>query len=398
MAREIEAGMANHLSCVCPGVQIVGMSIWMRRISATLVAASVLLTLGACGNSGTGATNGAAVVNVYNWADYIAPDTIERFEAEFGIKVNYDIYDSAEVVDVKLLAGGSGYDVVVHSNQFASRLAPIGIFEKLDFSRLPNSRHLDTALEVKTGSYEGLRDFAVLYHWGTTGYAWNAEMVRARLPDHPMDSADILFDPDVVSKLADCGVSLLDGPTDLFPMVLAYLGRDPNSFDEESLAAAEAQLKLVRPYIRYFSNQKMISDLPNKEMCVAMSWSGDFAQAANRAYEAGIEIDLRYTLPKEGSGLWVDSFYMPADAPHQDNAYLFINFMMRPDVAADIANTVYYANSNRSSWKLMKPEILNNPAIFPDEETWDLLYPIKSADPKRERPRTRAFARVKSGI
>ena len=374
------------------------MSIWMRSISATLVAASVLLTLGACANDGVDGANGAAVVNVYNWADYIAPDTIERFEAEFGIKVNYDLYDSSEVVDVKLLAGRSGYDVVVHSNQFASRLAPIGIFEKLDFSRLPNSRHLDAAVRAKTDTYEGLRDFSVPYHWGTTGYAWNADMVRARLPDHPMDSADVLFDPDVVSKLADCGVSLLDGATDLFPMVLAYLGRDPNSLDEENLAAAEAQLKLVRPYIRYFSNQKMMSDLPNKEVCVAMSWSGDFAQAANRAHEAGVEIDLRYTLPKEGSGLWVDSFFVPADAPHPDNAHVFINFMMRPDVAADIANTMYYANSNRSSWELIKPEILNNPAIFPDEETWDLLYPIVSPDPKRERPRTRAFARVKSGI
>ncbi len=374
------------------------MSIRTRSISTTLVAASALLTLGACSISGTDGTNGADVVNIYNWAEYIAPDTVARFEAEYGIKVNYDIYDSSEVVDVKLLAGSSGYDVVVHSNQFASRLAPIGVFKKLDFSRLPNTRHLDTAIRAKTDTYVGLRDFSVPYHWGTTGYAWNAEMVRARLPDHPMDSGDVLFDPDVVSKLADCGVSLLDGATDLFPMVLAYLGREPNAVDEESLAAAEAQLKLVRPYIRYFSNQKMISDLPNKEVCVAMSWSGDFAQAAARAHEAGIEIDLRYTLPKEGSGLWVDSLLIPSDAPHPDNAYLFINFMMRPDVAADIANTIHYANSNRSSWEYMKPEIINNPAIFPDEETWDLLYPIRSADPKRERPRTRAFARVKSGI
>ncbi len=374
------------------------MSIRTGSIAVTLVAASALLTLGACSISGTDGTNGADVVNIYNWAEYIAPDTVARFEAEYGIKVNYDIYDSSEVVDVKLLAGSSGYDVVVHSNQFASRLAPIGVFKKLDFSRLPNTRHLDTAIRAKTDTYVGLRDFSVPYHWGTTGYAWNAEMVRARLPDHPMDSGDVLFDPDVVSKLADCGVSLLDGATDLFPMVLAYLGREPNAIDEENLAAAEAQLKLVRPYIRYFSNQKMISDLPNKEVCVAMSWSGDFAQAAARAHEAGIEIDLRYTLPKEGSGLWVDSLLIPSDAPHPDNAYLFINFMMRPDVAADIANTIHYANSNRSSWEYMKPEIINNPAIFPDEETWDLLYPIRSADPKRERPRTRAFARVKSGI
>ena len=338
------------------------------------------------------------VLNVYNWADYIAPDTLEKFEAEYGIKVNYDIYDSSEVVDVKLLAGNSGYDVVVHSSQFSSRLIPIGIFRKLDFSRLGNARNLDTALQEKIDVYETTRGYTIPYHWGSTGYAWNEELVRERLPDHPMDSADVLFDPKVASKLADCGISLLDGPTDLFPMVLAYLGRDPNAVDDENLAAAEAQLKLVRPYIRYFSNQKMMTDLPNREVCVAMSWSGDYAQAARRAKEAGLDIKLRYTMPKEGSGLWVDGVYVPADAPHLDNAYLFLNFLMRPRIAADIANEVSYANSNKASWQYIDPQIMNDPAIFPREEDWHLLYPILTVDPKRERPRTRAFARVKAGI
>ncbi|MGB5448432.1 MAG: polyamine ABC transporter substrate-binding protein [Woeseiaceae bacterium] len=359
---------------------------------------SVFLLLVACSGDSNNTSHGENILNVYNWADYIAPDTLEKFEAEYGIKVNYDIYDSSEVVDVKLLAGNSGYDVVVHSNQFSSRLAPIGVFEKLDKTRFENIGNLDPDVLAKIGVYHEVADYNLPYHWGTTGYAWNAEMVRKRLPDHPMDSGDVLFDPDVVSKLADCGVSLLDGPTDLFPMVLAYLGLDPNAVDDDSLAAAEAQLKLVEPYILYFSNQKMISDLPNKEVCVAMSWSGDFAQAATRAEEAGIDIDLRYTVPKEGSGLWVDGIFIPSDAPHKDNAYLFIDFLMRPDIAADIANTVFYANANAASWKYIKPEILNNPSIFPDEATWKLMYPILSADPKRERPRTRAFARVKSGI
>lgn len=213
-----------------------------------------------------------------------------------------------------------------------------------------------------------------------------------------MDSADVLFDPEVAAKLADCGISLLDGPTDLFPMVLAYLGRDPNGVDDESLAAAEAQLALVRPYIRYFSNQKMAIDLPNQEVCVAMSWSGDYATAARRAKESGLNLKLHYTMPKEGSGLWVDGVYIPADAPHLDNAYLFLNFLMRPEIAADIANEVNYANSNKSSWKYIDPELLNDPAIYPDEKDWHLLYPILTVDPKRERFRTRAFARVKAGI
>ena len=358
---------------------------------------ALLLGLTACGSSPDVDENDANVVNVYNWADYIGPGVLQKFEDEYGIKVNYDIYDSSEVVDVKLLAGGSGYDVVVHSNQFSSRLAPIGIYEKLDFSRLDNVRHLDTEM-MRRIEYAVVRDFQVPYHWGSTGYAWNADLVRERLPDHPMDSADVLFDPEVVSKLADCGVSLLDGPTDLFPMALAYLGLDPNAVDDESLAKAEAQIKLVRPYIRYFSNQKMMSDLPNKEVCVAMSWSGDYAAAAARAEEVGIEIDLRYTAPKEGSGLWVDGLYIPSDAPHKDNAYTFINFLMRPEIAAVNASYSNYANANRASWALMDPEILSNPAVFPDEEIWSILYAVKTADPKRERPRTRAFARAKSGI
>jgi putrescine transport system substrate-binding protein len=370
-----------------------------KKAIHTALVLLIFLFICSCGTDRSAETaSGEKVVNVYNWADYIGHDTLEKFEAEYGIKVNYDLYDSSEVVDVKLLAGNSGYDVVVHSSQFSTRLIPIGVYEKLDYSRLDNIKHLDQDLIRKIDIYEKTRGYTVPYHWGTTGYAYNAEMVRERLPDHPMDSGDVLFDPKVVSKLADCGVSLLDGPTDLFPMVLAYLGRDPNAMDEENIAAAEAQLKLVRPYIRYFSNQKIATDLSNKEVCVAMSWSGDYIVALRRARAAGLDMDLRYTIPKEGSGLWVDGLYMPADAPHKDNAYLFLNFLMRPHIAADIAIEVGYANCNKSSYEFIPPELLNNPAFFPNEETFKITYPIGTADPKMERPRTRAFARVKSGI
>lgn len=364
------------------------------------------LWLGAClcagiaaGCGGQSSENGdAKVVNVYNWSDYIGPDTLQQFEAEYGIKVNYDFYDSSEVVDVKLLAGNSGYDVVVHSAQFSSRLAPIGVYEKLDFTRLDNTRHLDPEIIEQIALYEEIVDYSAPYMWGTTGYAWNEKLVRERLPDHPMDSADVLFDPEVISKLADCGVSLLDGPTDVFPMVLAYLGRDPSAVDAENIAAAEAQLGLIRPYVRYFSNSKMISDLPNREVCVAMSWSGDYAQAAARAEEAGLDITLHYTMPKEGSGLWVDGFYIPDDAPHMDNAYLFINFMLRPRVLAEISDYVYYANASETAREYMSPRVLNDPGIYPDEAAWEIVYPVLSAPPKQERLRTRAWARVKSGI
>lgn len=373
----------------------------MRNTPRTLpiiVISTALVFFGGCSGHNKSTTNDEKVVNVYNWADYIAPDTIDKFEAEYGIKVNYDMYDSAEVVDVKMLTGNSGYDVVVHSSQFSSRLAPIGIYEKLDYSRLDNMRHLDLDLLGKTDGYIKTRGYAVPYHWGTTGYAWNVEMVRQRLGDHPMDSGDVIFDPKIVSKLADCGVTLLDSATDLFPMVLAYLGRNPTAMDAENIAAAEAQLKLVRPYIRYFSSVKMMSDLPNREVCVAMSWSGDYAQAARTARAAKVDIELRYTTPKEGSGLWVDALFIPSDAPHRDNAYLFINFMLRPEIAADIANHVFYANSNASARAFTDPEILNDPAIYPSDELWEVIFPYLSAEPKQERPRTRAFARVKSGL
>jgi putrescine transport system substrate-binding protein len=363
----------------------------------TTLAGVALLSLVACSDNGSN-NNNDNVVNVYNWADYIELDVLDQFEAETGIKVNYDTYDSSEVVDVKLLAGNSGYDVIVHSNQFSSRLAPIGVYEKLDMSKLPNMSNIDPDILAQTDNYEAVRGYNVPYHWGSTGYAWNVEMVRERLPDHPMDSADVIFDPDVVSKLADCGVTLLNGATDLIPMVLAYLGRDPNGVDDESLAAAEAQLKLVRPYIRYFSNDKYLSDMPNKEVCVAMSWSGDYATSVRRAREAGLDLEIRYTMPKEGSGLWVDGLYIVADAPHRENAYKFLNFVLRGDVAAAIANEVGYATANAASWPDTDPQLLNDPAIYTPKEDWDRMYPIKTPDPKRERPRARTFARVKAGI
>lgn len=368
------------------------------RLVALLVLAGLLSTVACSDVESGGSAASADVLNIYNWSDYIGPNTIDNFEREFGIDVNYDIYDSSEIVDAKLLAGGSGYDLIFHSHQFSSRLAPLGIFRELDYSKLPNVDNLDREVVERINMYEEVKGYSVPYMWGTTGYAYNEDMVRARLPDLEMNSANVLFDPDIVRQLAGCGVTWLDSPTDVIPMVLAYLGLDPNAVDEESLAAAEAQLSLARPYILYFSSTKMISDLPNREVCVAMSWSGDYAQAAARAAEAGRDIDLRYTMPKEGSGLWVDGMFIPSDAPHPDNAYKFINFILRPEVTAAISNFVFYANANRAAEPLLKPEVIDNPGIYPDEESWNLLYPVKFGRPTEERLRTRVWARVKSGI
>lgn len=367
-----------------------------RDTLAGILAAALILC--ACSGSSGGDSLDQNVVNVYNWADYIHPETIRLFEEETGIKVNYDTYDSSEILDVKLLTGNSGYDVVNHSNRFTTRLVPIGVFEKLDMSRFTNLDNLDPDLWARLDLFEKARGYYIPYHWGTTGYAWNAELVRERLPDHPMDSADVIFDPEIVAKLSDCGVSLLDSTSDLVPMALAYLGHEPDAFDEESVRTIETTLASVRPHVRYFSNTKMTSDLPNREVCVAMSWSGDYAHAAATARAVGLDIDMRYTMPKEGSGLWVDGLYILSDARHKENAYRFIDFMMRGDIAAMNATETYYANANRASWPFLDPEIIDDPAIYPTEEDWERIYAVPVPTPKEDRNMTRTFSRIKSGL
>ena len=363
------------------------------------IAGLCLLMLAACsGGQAEREDAGAAVVNVYNWSDYVAPDTLSRFERETGIRVNYDTYDSSEIVDAKLLAGRTGYDVIVHSGQFSARLIPVGVYQPLDRSRLPNWKNLDPAILRQVAAYQGANEYSAVYMWGTTGFSYNVDMVRERLPDAPLESARMIFDPEIVSRLADCGVTLLDSPSDVFPMVQMYLGLAYDSMAPEDIRAVEEQLMKVRPYIRYFSSTKMINDLPNREVCVAMSWSGDYAQAAARAEEAGVEVDLAYTVPMEGSALWFDGLYIPVDAPHPDNAYRFINFILRPDVIAEISNYIYYANGNLASKPLLDPAVANDPGIYPDGAVTRRSRLAPVVPPKLERLRTRAWARVKSGI
>ena len=358
----------------------------------------MLLALTACGDVSNTTSAADNVVNVYNWADYIGNDTIKNFEAETGIKVNYDSYAASATVDVKLLTGNSGYDVVVHSNVLSSKLVETGVYQKLDMSRIPNIKNLDPDTMARINVYDSIDGYWVPYHWGSTGYSWNEEMIRERLPDQDMNTAAVVFDPAIVSKLADCGVSFLDGTTSLIPMALAYLDLDPNALDESSLNQVQELLAGVRPYVRYFSNDKFISDMPNKELCLSMSWSGDYASAMKAAREAGIDIDMRYVVPREGATLWIDGLYIPTDAKHVDNAYTFINYLARADVAAEITNQVEYANANAASWEFLNEETFNNPAVFPDEENWERIFTIQMGTPAEERLRTRILARVKSGL
>jgi len=363
-----------------------------------IIASATLLTIAACTGDSNSASNGENVVNVYNWADAVAPGVIETFESETGIKVNYDTYASSPTVDVKLLTGNSGYDVVFHDRMLASRLIDVGVFQKIKAELLPNFANLDPETMRQLDIYESVRGYNAPYHWGTTGFTWNVEMVRERLPDQPMDTAAVLFDPQIISKLADCGVSFHDSPTSLLPMALAYLGLDPNAVDEESLAAVQELLLEVRPYVRYFSNDKYLSDMPNKELCVAMAWSGDYANALQRSKEAGIDIDLAYSIPKEGGGLWIDGIFIPTDAPHVDNAHVFINFLMRGGIAFRNADYSNYATPNAAAMELLSEESRNNPAIYPDAEAWSRTFPVYPKDPMEDRARTRVLARVKSGL
>jgi putrescine transport system substrate-binding protein len=338
------------------------------------------------------------ILNIYNWSDYIDPALVQEFEQEYGIKVNYDIYDSTEIVDTKLLTGGSGYDIVVHSASPASLLIPIGVFQNVDYWRLENWHHIDTELIERIKKYYGGDVAGVPYMWGSTGFAYNHEMVFERMPDAPLDSGAMLFDPAVVSRFADCGVTLLDDPTSVIPIAMTYLGYPINSVEPAHLADVEKLLKAVRPYIKYFSSTKMMLDLPSQEVCIAMAWSGDYSVATSRAAEAGVQLDLRYTVPLEGAVEWYDVMYIPADAPHPDNAYLFLDFILRPDVIARASNFIGYANANRDATPLVDPAITSDPAIYPDTETLQRLKATRALPPKLERRRSRTWTKIKTGL
>ena len=291
-----------------------------------------------------------------------------------------------------------GYDVVIHSAAFSARLIPIGVYQSVNYSRLRNWHHIDGDLVARIRRAYGENIAGVPYMWGTTGFAYNRKMIRERMPDAPVNSGAMLFDPAVVSRFADCGVSLLDDPTSVIPIAMLYLGYPANSVEPQHLAKVEELLKAVRPYIKYFSSTKMLLDLPSREVCVAMAWSGDYSVAMARAAEVGLDIELAYTIPLEGAVDWYDMMYIPADAPHPDNAYLFIDFMLRPENAARASNFIGYANGNRSATPLVDPAITSDPAIYPDAETMQRLESTVVHPPKLERRRSRTWTKIKTGL
>ena len=338
------------------------------------------------------------VVNVYNWSDYIAPDTIEKFEAETGIKVVYDVYDSNETLEAKLLAGSSGYDVVVPTSGYLRRQIQADVYLPLDKAQLPNLANMDPDLMAAAAVYDEDNAHAVIYMWLTTGIGYNKAKVAERLgADAPLDTWALIFDPANAAKLADCGIALLDSSSDILPSALAYLGLDPTSAEEEDMEQAAALIEAVRPHIRYFHSSQYISDLANGEICVAVGFSGDIFQAADRAVEAGNGIEIGYSIPKEGALLSFDMLAIPADAPHPENAHAFINFIMKPEITAAITNTVYYANANDPALALVDPEISGDSAIYPTEEVKANLFPAVTHDARTDRMITRLWTRVRTG-
>ena len=346
----------------------------------------------------SGSVYAEEVLHLYNWSDYIAEDTIANFEAETGIKVVYDVFDSNDVLEAKLLAGNSGYDLVVPSSSFLGRQIMAGVFQPLDKSKLSNYSHLDSALMERLTTVDPGNTHSIPYLWGTTGIGYNPEMVAAVLGDDaPVDSWDMLFKEENISKLASCGVNLLDSADEILPVVLNYLNLDPNSNNLADYKGPVADLmKAVRPHITKFHSSNYINDLANGDICFAVGWSGDILMAGDRAAEADNGVSVEYVIPKEGAPMWFDMLAIPADAANVNNAHRFLNYILRPEVIAEITDYVWYANANASASDIIDEEILAHPGIYPSEEAKANLFTFEVMPPKVTRTMNRVWTDIRS--
>nr|WP_207956703.1 polyamine ABC transporter substrate-binding protein [Pseudomonas fluorescens] len=339
----------------------------------------------------------ASTVHIYNWSDYIGESTLADFEKTTGIKPVYDVFDSNETLEGKLLAGRTGYDVVVPSNHFLGKQIKAGAFQKLDKAQLPNYANLDPSLLKRLERNDPGNQYAVPYLWGTNGIGYNVEKIKAVLGVEKIDSWAVLFEPENIKKLSSCGVSFLDSGDEMIPAMLNYLGLDPNSENPEDYKKAEAQLLKIRPYVTYFNSSKYISDLANGEICVAAGFSGDIFQARERASEAGKGVEIAYVIPKEGGNLWFDMLAIPRDATNVKQAHAFINFLLQPEVIAKVSDYVGYANPNPKAGELMDQQVRTDEAVYPPQAVVDKLYVNSELPPKIQRLMTRSWTKVKSG-
>lgn len=338
-------------------------------------------------------------LHIYNWSDYIAPNTVPDFQKETGIKVVYDVFDSNEVLEGKLMAGSTGFDLVVPSASFLERQLAAGVFQPLDKSKLPNYKNMDPELLKMVAQHDPGNKYAIPYLWATTGIGYNVDKVKAVLgKDAPVDSWDLVLKPENLEKLKSCGVSFLDAPAEIYATVLNYLHLDPNSTKASDYTGAANDLLLkLRPNIRYFHSSQYINDLANGDICVAIGWAGDVMQAGNRAKEAKNGVNVAYSIPKEGALAFFDVFAIPADAKNLDEAYQFLNYLMEPKVIAQISNTVYYASGNKAATPLVNEDVRNNPGIYPPANVQAKLFTLKVQDPKIDRVITRSWTKVKTG-
>ncbi|MGF6150888.1 putrescine transport system substrate-binding protein [Pseudomonas fluorescens] len=337
------------------------------------------------------------VLHVYNWSDYIAPDTIANFEKESGIKVVYDVFDSNETLEAKLLAGKSGYDVVVPSNNFLAKQIKAGVYRELDKSKLSNYGNLNKSLLKAVSVSDPDNKHAFPYMWGSIGIGYNAEKVKAALGIDKIDSWDVVLKPENIAKLKGCGVSFLDSPTEMLPVALHYLGLPTDSQKKEDLKKAEELFLKIRPSITYFHSSKYISDLANGNICVAVGYSGDVQQAKTRAAEAGDKVKVSYAIPKEGAGSFYDMVAIPKDAENVEGAYKFMNYLLQPKVMAEITNAVRFPNGNAEATQYVNKEITSDPGIYPTAEVQAKLYAIADLPAATQRELTRSWTKIKSG-
>ena len=351
----------------------------------------------ASGSSGAGPSPGGKVLNLYIWSDYLAPNTLADFEKQTGIKVHVSYFDTNETLETRLLAGHSGFDVVVPTASYFERQIKAGVYLALDKSKLPNLGNLDPQLMAKVALHDPDNAHGVIYTWGTNGIGYNEKMIKELMPDAPLDSWRLVFDPAVASKVAKCGISVLDSPAEMMRAVLNYLGRDPNSQKEEDFKDAEAVLLKIRPYIRNINSSEYIEALANGDLCIAVGYNGDVLQARDRARDANKGIEIKYMVPKEGSILWFDMLAVPKDAPDPESAYAYINYILTPKVSADISDFKRYATANTPGQALVQPAVLNDPAIYPPPDVRQKLAVQLADSPDQTRAITRMWQKFKTG-
>lgn len=364
-----------------------------RRVAYSIVAAVATVAL-----VGQDAQAADRVVKVYNWSDYIDPSILTDFTKETGIKVVYDVFDSNEVLETKLLAGGSGYDVVVPTASFLSRQIKAGVFQKLDKAKIPNLKYAWPEVYNRISqAYDPGNQYAVNWMWGTTGVGYNEGKIKERMADAPVNSLDMIFKPEIAAKFKDCGIYMLDSPEDIIPVALNYLGLDPNTTKPEDFQKVEDMLLKIRPYIKKFHSSEYINALANGDACMALGWSGDILQSASRATEAKNGQVIKYNIPKEGTQMWFDMMAIPADAKDVDEALTFINYLNRPEVMAKASNFIQYANGNLGSQKFIDKSVLDNPAVYPDAVTLKKLFVHLTWDNKTQRVATRMWTKITTG-